>query len=111
MADANPRSCDSLTSEVGQLIDVVPDALAEASALADIMQVQRPMPEILEAAGEMAVALFLGRRVLLEGLDALQRRHPDRPAYFLGLRMAAEMEWARRALVAALLDEAKHLTA
>ncbi len=112
VTDENPRSCESLTNEVSQLIDVVYDALAEAAALADIMNSdQDPTLEIIEGAGTMALALGLGRRALQEGLDELQRRHPDRPAYFAGARMVADMERARCRLVDALLDEARRLIA
>lgn len=111
VTDANPRSCESLTLEVSQLIDVVHDALAESCAMTDIMSTQDPTPEIIEAAANMAVALFLGRRALLEGLGELQRRHPDRPAFFLGAQLAAEMETARLGLVHALVDVAERLIA
>lgn len=111
VTDTNPRSCNCLTAEVAQLIDVVPDALAEAAAIIDIFTTEDPTLEIIEAASDLAVALFLGRRALQDGLDTLQRRHPDRPAYFIGARIAADMEHARRGLVHALLDEAQRLIA
>lgn len=105
VADENPRTCDDLLGEIDALIGAAHPALAEASALCDIISSEEPTTEVCDGADDLAVALFLGRRALDSAIRAVTQRPIQMPALFTGIRTVAELDAACRTLVEALLDE------
>lgn len=74
------RPCGEIRAELRHLLSALPGVLSEQRAVCDILAVEPMTRELRSEAEHLAGEVFLGRRVLLSGLDALSGRCPATPS-------------------------------